>query len=69
MELFLFFVFTTLIIFMTAYFLVKLFRFAYKKDAITIQKFRGMSLTVIIIAVVIVSVLPFFYHRLIGIFL
>jgi hypothetical protein len=69
MELFLFFIFATLIIFMTAYFLVKLFRIAYKKDVITVGKFRILSLTVIAIAVIITSIIPFVYHRLIGVFL
>jgi hypothetical protein len=69
MELFLFFIFATLIIFMIAYFLVKLFRIAYKKDVITVGKFRILSLTVIAIAVIITSIIPFVYHRLIGVFL
>ncbi|MGF2616442.1 hypothetical protein FZC84_01475 [Rossellomorea vietnamensis] len=69
MELFIFSVFTTLIIFMTAYFLVKLFNIAYKRQVITIRKFRVLSLTVIGFAVLITSILPFFYHKLINVLL
>ncbi|MGD7022304.1 hypothetical protein ACQCVK_06920 [Rossellomorea vietnamensis] len=69
MELFIFSVFATLIIMMTAYFLVKLFNIAYKRKVITIRKFRVLSLTVIGIAVLAASIMPFFYHRLLNVFL
>ena len=65
MEIILLSVFSALIILITIYFLIKLFIAAYMRKEISFRKFLLFSTSSILIGLIVVSVLPFGYQKII----
>ena len=64
MEVLLTSVFSAIIIFITVFFMIKVFIIAYKRKEISLQKFIVFSTTSIVIGVTIASVLPAGYQKI-----
>jgi heme/copper-type cytochrome/quinol oxidase subunit 2 len=69
MEVILISIFSAIIIFITVYFMIKVFIIAYKRNEITLRKLRVSVTTSIVIGLIIASSLPFGYQKLFDTFL
>ncbi|RJS59016.1 hypothetical protein [Bacillus sp. PK3_68] len=64
MEVILTSIFSAIIIFITVFYMVKVFIVAYKRKEISTRKFIAFSASSILIGVIIASVLPFAYQKI-----
>ena len=65
MELILISIFSAIIIFMTVYFMIKVLSIAYKREEISLRKCRLLVTSSIIIGLLVSSILPFVYQKII----
>jgi high-affinity Fe2+/Pb2+ permease len=65
MEVILASVFSAIIIFITVFYMIKAFIIAYKRNEISLRKFTVFSTSAIVIGILVASVLPFGYQKLI----
>jgi hypothetical protein len=65
MEVILASVFSAIIIFITVFYMMKVFIIAYKRNEISLPKFIVYSTSSIVIGVLVASVLPFGYQKII----
>lgn len=61
--------FSAMIIFITVLFMIKVLSIAYKREEISVLKFRVLAASYIVIGVLVASVLPFGYQRIFDIIL
>ncbi|WP_042457221.1 hypothetical protein [Neobacillus dielmonensis] len=64
MEVILTSVFSAIIIFITIFFMIKVFLIGYKRNEISFRKFIIFSTSSIVIGVIVASVLPFGYQKI-----
>lgn len=69
MPVFLTSLFSAMIIFITVLFMIKVLSIAYKREEISVLKFRVLAASYIVIGVLVASVLPFGYQRIFDIIL
>ena len=65
MELILISIFSAIIIFQTVYFMIKALNIAYKRKEISLRKCRLLVTSSIIIGLLVSSILPFVYQKII----
>lgn len=59
-------VFSTVIVFITVFYMIKVFHIAYKRNEISLRKYILFSTSSIVIGVLVASILPFLYLRIIN---
>ncbi|MFD6441052.1 hypothetical protein ACFWDG_14810 [Peribacillus sp. NPDC060186] len=64
MEVILTSVFSAIIIFITVYSMIKVFIIAYKRNEISLRKFIIFATSSIVIGLIVASVLPFGYQKI-----
>ena len=65
MELILISIFSAIIIFQTVYFMIKALNISYKRKEISLRKCRLLVTSSIIIGLLVSSILPFVYQKII----
>lgn len=61
--------FSAIIIFITVYSMIKVLSIAYKREEISVLKYRVLATSSIVIGILVASVLPFSYQRIFDIIL
>ena len=64
MEVILMSIYSAIIIFITVYSMIKVFNIAYKREDISLRKFRVLVTSSIVIGLFVASILPFGYQKL-----